>query len=270
MTTTSTAALQADLSARFGALLPGAPEPVDAAAAAAAADAPPETLALSCAVDGRRLVVAVWEAPADAMALSGELLDVLGNALEEAASAVGLSLTDADALPLADALAALDPARSQVSAYRDVLGGVALLALGLEVGAAEPATPLIPTQSTPVDDAPPTAAAPSAFASDPGFAAAIGQSEAVTGWAPGRPGRLEMLREVELDVTAELGRTRMSLQSLLGLTPGTVVELDRLAGSPVDLLVNGTLIARGEVVVVDEDFGVRVSELIDTPFATGA
>ena len=54
----------------------------------------------------------------------------------------------------------------------------------------------------------------------------------------------------------------MSVRELLSLTPGTIVQLDRAAGSPVDLLVNGTLLARGEVVVVDEDFGLRISEIV--------
>jgi flagellar motor switch protein FliN/FliY len=76
--------------------------------------------------------------------------------------------------------------------------------------------------------------------------------------------RLELLGNVEMDITAELGRTRMTVRELLSLAPGTVVELDRAAGSPVDLFVNGTLIARGEVVVVDEEFGVRVSEIVSS------
>ena len=80
--------------------------------------------------------------------------------------------------------------------------------------------------------------------------------------ADGRRG-LEMLHGVELEVTVELGRTRMSVRDLLALTPGAVLSLDRAAGSPADLLVNGRLIARGEVVVVDEDFGLRVTEIID-------
>ena len=63
-------------------------------------------------------------------------------------------------------------------------------------------------------------------------------------------------------MTAELGRTRMNVRDLLALSPGAVVELDRAAGSPVDLLVNGTLIARGEVVVIDEEYGVRISEIV--------
>lgn len=76
------------------------------------------------------------------------------------------------------------------------------------------------------------------------------------------PSGLELLHDVEMDVTAELGRTRMLVRDILELVPGSVIELDRAAGSPVDVLVNGTLIARGEVVVVDEEFGVRITEVI--------
>jgi flagellar motor switch protein FliN len=74
--------------------------------------------------------------------------------------------------------------------------------------------------------------------------------------------RLDLLGNIEMDVTAELGRTRMTVRELLSLTPGIVVELDRIAGSPIDLFVNGTLIAHGEVVVIDEEFGVRISEIV--------
>ncbi len=84
----------------------------------------------------------------------------------------------------------------------------------------------------------------------------------VVSLADGRRG-LEMLHGVELEVTVELGRTRMAVRDLLALSPGAVLSLDRAAGSPADLLVNGRLIARGEVVVVDEDFGLRVTEIID-------
>ena len=75
-------------------------------------------------------------------------------------------------------------------------------------------------------------------------------------------GSLELLRHVAMEVTVEIGRTRMTVQELLSLHPGEVVELDRAASAPADLLVNGTLIARGEVVVVDEDFGLRISEIV--------
>ena len=73
---------------------------------------------------------------------------------------------------------------------------------------------------------------------------------------------IDMLRDVEMEVTCELGRTRMTVRQLLALAPGDVVELDRLAGSPADLLVNGTLLARGEVVVVDESFGLRITQIV--------
>jgi flagellar motor switch protein FliN len=73
---------------------------------------------------------------------------------------------------------------------------------------------------------------------------------------------LNMLHDVEMAVTVELGRTRMTVREILGLAPGTVVELDRAAGAPVDVVVNGTLIARGEVVVIDEEFGIRVTEIV--------
>ncbi len=78
----------------------------------------------------------------------------------------------------------------------------------------------------------------------------------------GRTG-MSLLRGVEMVVTVELGRTRMSVRELLALTPGSVVELDRAAGSPADLLVNGRLLARGEVVVVDEDYGLRITEIVE-------
>jgi flagellar motor switch protein FliN/FliY len=77
-----------------------------------------------------------------------------------------------------------------------------------------------------------------------------------------RRASLDLLRNVAMEVTVEIGRTRMTVSELLSLHPGEVVELDRAAGAPADLLVNGTLIARGEIVVVDEDFGLRISEIV--------
>ncbi|WP_238016257.1 flagellar motor switch protein FliN [Dactylosporangium sp. AC04546] len=82
---------------------------------------------------------------------------------------------------------------------------------------------------------------------------------------PGRGGArpaFDLLHDVEMEVTAELGRTRMSVRELLSLAPGAVIELDRAAGGPADLLVNGRLIARGEVVVIDENFGIRITEIV--------
>lgn len=75
---------------------------------------------------------------------------------------------------------------------------------------------------------------------------------------------LDLLQDVVMELSAELGRTTMTVRELLSLQPGAVVELDRLAGSPADLLVNGRLIARGEVVVVDEDYALKITELISS------
>ena len=75
---------------------------------------------------------------------------------------------------------------------------------------------------------------------------------------------LELLRDVELDVKIELGRTHMQLEDVLRLRRGSVVALDKLAGDPVDIYANGRLIARGEVLVLNDTFCVRVAELIST------
>jgi flagellar motor switch protein FliN/FliY len=72
---------------------------------------------------------------------------------------------------------------------------------------------------------------------------------------------LETLSNVELAVTVELGRTRLLMKDLLSLRPGSVVELDRHVGSPVDVFVNSTLLAHGEVVVVDDELGVRITAI---------
>lgn len=73
---------------------------------------------------------------------------------------------------------------------------------------------------------------------------------------------MDLLMDIALRVTVELGRTRMTLRQVLELQNGSVVELDRLAGDPVDVFINERLIAHGEVVVVDDKFGVRITELI--------
>ena len=77
----------------------------------------------------------------------------------------------------------------------------------------------------------------------------------------GEPGELERLTDVTVEVSVEIGRTRMTLGDALALGPGSVVGLHRMAGEPVDLLVNGRVIARGEVVVIDEEFGLRVTDV---------
>ncbi|MEV7972400.1 flagellar motor switch protein FliN [Cellulomonas sp. NPDC089187] len=78
---------------------------------------------------------------------------------------------------------------------------------------------------------------------------------------PTQRASLNVLYDVEMTLTAELGRTKLPIRQVLELTPGAVLELDRAAGSPADVMVNGKLIARGEVVVIDEEFGIRITEI---------
>jgi len=73
---------------------------------------------------------------------------------------------------------------------------------------------------------------------------------------------IDLLMDVNLPISIELGRTKMSIADILSLGPGSVVELAKLAGEPVDVLVNQKIVARGEVVVIDENFGVRVTQLM--------
>lgn len=73
---------------------------------------------------------------------------------------------------------------------------------------------------------------------------------------------IDLLMDVNLPISIELGRTRMSIADILGLGPGSVVELNKLAGEPVDVMVNHKIVAKGEVVVIDENFGVRITQLM--------
>ncbi|MFZ5436158.1 MAG: flagellar motor switch protein FliN [Bacillota bacterium] len=78
----------------------------------------------------------------------------------------------------------------------------------------------------------------------------------------GQVQKIDLLYDVPLEVTVEIGRTRRLLKEVLGFTQGSVVELEKSAGDPVDVFINGRLVARGEVVVVDENFGVRITEVV--------
>lgn len=77
-------------------------------------------------------------------------------------------------------------------------------------------------------------------------------------------GAIELLKDVDLNVKIELGRTRMLIEDVLRLAEGSVVELDKLAGDPVDVYVNDQLVARGEVLVLNDNFCVRINEIITT------
>lgn len=82
------------------------------------------------------------------------------------------------------------------------------------------------------------------------------------GMVPSGGGNLDMILDIPVSLTVELGRTKIAIRSLLQLAQGSVVELDGLAGEPMDVLVNGCLIAQGEVVVVNDKFGIRLTDII--------
>lgn len=74
--------------------------------------------------------------------------------------------------------------------------------------------------------------------------------------------KMDLILDIPVSVTVEIGRTKMTIRSLLQLNQGGIVPLDRLAGDPLDVLVNGTLVAHGEVVVVNDKFGVRLTDIV--------
>jgi len=86
---------------------------------------------------------------------------------------------------------------------------------------------------------------------NPDFAALTGQEN------------IDLIMDVPLEVTVELGRTTKSIAEILDFTPGTIIELNKIAGEPIDVLVNGKFVARGEVVVIEESFGIRVTEIVN-------
>ena len=113
-------------------------------------------------------------------------------------------------------------------------GRMAQSAMGAQMVAQQPQVGISPVKFPPLDE---------------GIPAGVG-------------GNISLILDVPMTLTVELGRTTQLVQDILGLGEGSIIELDKLAGEPVDLLVNGKLIAKGEVVVIDENFGVRVTDIV--------
>ena len=103
--------------------------------------------------------------------------------------------------------------------------------------------------------------APAADASTQ-VAAPIFEQFSAAGGKPGAHNVIDMILDIPVQLTVELGRTKIAIKNLLQLAQGSVVELDGLAGEPMDVLVNGCLIAQGEVVVVNDKFGIRLTDII--------
>jgi flagellar motor switch protein FliN/FliY len=106
------------------------------------------------------------------------------------------------------------------------------------------------------------ATAGTSLASAPVRASVFPELKPDSGGAASSGGGLDMILDIPVQLTIELGRTKLPIRNLLHLAQGSVVELDRLAGEPLDVLVNGTLIAQGEVVVVNDKFGIRLTDII--------
>jgi flagellar motor switch protein FliN/FliY len=137
---------------------------------------------------------------------------------------------------------------------------------GLLDAQAAPAAPVAPVE--PVEPAASAPAEPAAGGDEPRLRpvpAPVAQPVTFPSLdeLPSAPGGsdISLLLDVPLQVTVELGRTQMRIRNVLELVPGSIIELDKLAGEPVDVLVNGKQIARGEVVVIDEEFGVRITDV---------
>ncbi len=133
------------------------------------------------------------------------------------------------------------------------------------VSAQAPSQPVSTTAAPSASAAPPAMGAVSTTRARPVEEAAVKPVE----FAPVSPGgavevppNIDLVMDIPVRVTVELGRTRKTVKEVLAFAPGAVIELDKLAGEPVDVLVNGKLVARGEVVVVDESFGVRITEIV--------
>jgi flagellar motor switch protein FliN/FliY len=171
-----------------------------------------------------------------------------------------------------------------ISAYDDAVAGelsahiVALQALSAEAASTPPpaATPVsmrpqeFRAPATPAAAAAPAQAAPApAPAPVPAAPAALPTNvrpahlPELTGSPTGAPGyNIDLLLGVTLQVAVEIGRTTLPIRDVLALTPGSIIELDKLAGEKVDILINGRPIAQGEIVVVDENFGVRITDVV--------
>lgn len=235
---------------------PGSPHVLSAFAGAVRADLDGVPGCVVLCV-GHELVDALAGSPMGNLALAAAVqpaIDAAAAQLGARAHAAEQVATEAEGFDITTVVSA---EFTTVPIIGNAIAAAVLVPNGTLAGAREPiaVAPAAPAGGAP-EPAPAPAPAPAAGQFAPSFAP---QAPVVRG--------LEMLQGVDMEVTVELGRTRMTVRDLLALTPGTVLELDRAAGSPADLLVNGRLVARGEVVVVDEDFGLRVTEIRDATAA---
>ena len=224
---------------------PGTEHVTAAFAGAAIADLEPAGLGRVAVLVAEDLVAALAASPLGGL----DLAAATQPAIDAAATALGATAGAARAVELSLVVADLGP-----------FSAVPLLGTGFAAAVLISDTALATTDAAAAPAAAPAASFP---ATTP-----IAEARATIGAVATAPRGIEMLHGVDMEVTVELGRTQMTVRDLLALSPGAVLELDRAAGSPADLLVNGRLIARGEVVVLDEDYGLRVTEIVDEAAAS--
>ena len=223
-----------------------------------------------CILVGAEVVDALAESPLGAL----ELVPAVQSALDAAAAALG---GRAEAGRGVEAAVALDDAAGDVQVVVPLMADGFVQAALIVRARQDLINPGRPAGSTDAQDdagdgadtadgpggAGEAAAASSAVTTGDGTGSGVAAAlAAAAGRQPPRRSGLDLLHDVAMEVTVELGRTRMTVRDLLGLSPGSLIELDRAAGSPADLLVHGTLLARGEIVVIDEEFGLRITEIV--------
>jgi flagellar motor switch protein FliN/FliY len=201
------------------------------------------------------LMVALLEGASPDITTSEGLVEELGAAI------------DAMSQVMDSEIGAPAPASGAPTIAPDV--SVPLLVDGAVVGAVllflAPATESAPAEPEAAAPAEPEAAAPAPAAAPAAPAPAAAPAQAAPVFNPlTTPKQMDALAGVQMEVTIEVGRTSLPIGQLLQLQPGQIVELDREVGSPLDMFINGTLLARGEIVVVDDQFGFRVTSVVTT------
>jgi len=192
---------------------------------------------LEGAVAGNLMITFTQDVTAE-LGTVAEMLSSLGPAFTEAGLAMGVTVGEPT---LASGTPSIAPDIAVPLTMRGIAVGGLMLFAAEQVAAPEAA----PAPAA-------TAAAPAAAAKNP--AKMVDRRIDVS--------RIDPLINVQMEVTVEIGRTRLPIGELLALTPGKVIELDRPAGALVDLYINGTILAKGEIVVIDEEYGFRVTEIV--------
>lgn len=178
----------------------------------------------------------------------------IGNARNDGVIPMGLSLRFSQVAPTDAMLNFDDVVVTQVAIMSDGISGTLIWVLDYEAAGQIVGTPL-----TDGEDAPP--ANPFGELVPPvNIPGSSNAANAAAGAIP--PDGLELLLDIPLEVSVELGRVKMQIREVVDLGAGSIVEIDKAAGEPVDVLVNGRLVARGEVVVIEDNFGVRITEIL--------